>query len=196
MKRLLLAAASAIALLAAPSAIAATMQCQPLEQTQAVTASYTADAAGIVTGVAPNDINAMSQAGCAQLGVQSGLCGELLSANMNVATDQPFKWFVGPTQSYQLVKIIAKNASRSFAAGSAAGGIYTAASKGGVAVVAAAQAYTALTDTNATANLPLTLVAGVGTLGEYMGAPLIFSLTTADGTAGSIDLLAYCDLGN
>jgi hypothetical protein len=196
MTRLLQAAACAVALLAAPSAFAATMQCQPLAQIQAATASYTADTAGIVTSVVANDVNAMSQAGCVQLGVGSGLCGTLLAANMNVSTDQPFRWFLGPTQSYQLVKITAKNASRSFGAGSAAGGIYTAASKGGTAIVGAAQAYTALTATNATANLALTLVAGVGTLGQYTNAPLIFSLTTADGSAGTLDFLAYCDLGN
>ncbi len=202
MKHLLLASACAFALLAAPSAFAAAMQCQPLQQTQAVTASYTADAAGVVTGVAANDVNAMSQAGCTQLGVgNGGLCGELLGADMTLGGagaigDQPFKWFVGPTQSYRLTKITARNASATLAAGAAAGGVYIAPAKAGSPVVAAAQVYTALTATNATANLDLTLVAGVGTLGEYKNAPLFFSLTTPNVAAVTIDLFAYCDLGN
>ncbi len=197
MRHLLLASACALALLAAPSAFAATMQCQPLQQTQAVTASYTADSAGIVTGVAANDVNAMSQAGCTQLGIgNGGLCGELLGADMTLSTDQPFKWFVGPTQSYRLTKITARNASATLAAGAAAGGVYVAPAKAGSPVVAAAQVYTALTATNATANLDLTLVAGVGTLGEYKNAPLYFSLTTPNVAAVFIDLFAYCDLGN
>ncbi len=197
MKHLLLASACAIALLAAPSAFAATMQCQPLQQTQAATASYTADSAGVVTGVAANDVTSMGQAGCTQLGVgNGGLCGELLGADMTISTDQPFKWFVGPTQSYRLTKITAKNASATLAAGAAAGGVYVAAAKAGSPVVAAAQVYTALTATNATANLDLTLVAGVGTLGEYKNAPLFFSLTTPNVAAVTVDLFAYCDLGN
>ncbi len=197
MKYLLNATVCAVALLAAPSAFAATMQCQPLQQTQAVTASYTADSAGVVTGVAANDVNAMSQAGCTQLGVgNGGLCGELLGADMTLSTDQPFKWFVGPTQSYRLTKITARNASATLAAGAAAGGVYIAPAKAGSPVVAAAQVYTALTATNATANLDLTLVAGVGTLGEYKNAPLFFSLTTPNVAAVTVDLFAYCDLGN
>ncbi len=196
MKHLLLASACALTMLAAPAAFAATMQCQPLQQTQAVTASYTADSAGVVTGIAANDVNAMSQAGCTQLGIgNGGLCGELLGADMTISTDQPFKWFVGPTQSYRLTKITARNASATLAAGAAAGGVYIAPAKAGSPVVAAAQVYTALTATNATANLDLTLVAGVGTLGEYTNAPLFFSLTTPNVAAVKIDLFAYCDIG-
>ena len=107
--------------------------------------------------------------------------------------DQPINWFVAPTQYYRLTKITAKNASRTFQSGSAAGGIYTAVAKGGSAVVANSQTYAALHADLATANLDLTLVSGVGTLGEYVNTPLVYSLTTADGTAGTIDLFVQSD---
>lgn len=205
MKHLLYAATCAVALLATTSAFAATMQCGPQQQITTVYptgSTYTADTAGIVQSVDARDVNSLHQSGCVQVGVgNGGLCGELLAANMNVGGagavgDQPFKWFVGPTQSYQLTKIVARNASRSFGSGSAAGGIYTAAAKGGSAVVAANQAYTGLTNSSGTHTLTLTLVSGVGDTDTYVNSPLFFSLTTADGTAGHLDLFAYCDMGN
>lgn len=192
-----LAFALGAALLALPSlANAATMQCAPTQVMSTRGVTYTSDAAGVVTGVAANDIHALMQDNCALVGVANGgLCGSLLGVNMNVTTDQPFNWFVPANQYYRLTKISAANASRTFAAGSAAGGVYTAAAKGGTAVVAAGQVYTGLAATLATASLDLTLVSGVGTLGRYVNAPLVFSLTTADGSAGTVDLFAYCDMG-
>ena len=147
-------------------------------------------------GVNPNDTRAFENGGCQMIGAAgSTICGELLDANMNVTTDQPFAWFVAPNQNYRLVKITALNASRTYAAGSAAGGVYIAAAKAGSPVVAATQLYAGLHATTATATLDLTLVAGVGTLGTYSNAPLFFSLTTADGTAGTMDFIARCELG-
>ncbi len=203
MKHLLYAGACAIALLAAPSAFASTMQCAPRQQistTYPTGSSYTADAAGIVMNVDAHDLNELAQVGCVQVGVGAGLCGELLNVNMNVGGagavgDQPINWFVNPTQSYRLTKIKLTNASRTFAAGSGAGGVYTAAAKGGTAVVAASQTFAGLTALLATSTLDLTLVSGVGDLGVYRNAPLYFSLTTADGTAGTVDLFAYCETG-
>jgi len=183
-------------------AMAANMQCRPFQQIQASTASYTADSAGIVTSIAANDVTAMGQAGCIQVGIgNGGLCGELLHADMTsggagAVGDQPFTWFVPADQNYRITKITARNATATLAAGAAAGGVYTAAAKGGAAVVANSQVYTALTAADATRNLDLTLVAGVGTLGEYKNAPLYFSLTTPNVAAVFIDLFAYCDLGN
>jgi hypothetical protein len=178
------------------------MQCQPFQLIQAPSATYTADGAGIATSVAANDVTAMGQAGCVQVGIGNGnLCGELLHADMTsggagAVGDQKFTWFVPSTQSYRLTKITARNATATLAAGAAAGGVYTAAAKGGSAVVANSQVYTALTAADDTRNLDLTLVAGLGTLGEYKNAPLYFSLTTPNVAAVFIDLFAYCDLGN
>jgi hypothetical protein len=189
-----------LALAAATPSFAATMQCAPTQVINTIYptgTTYTADAAGIVTSVSADDVNALHQAGCVQLGLGSGaLCGELIGANMFVTTDQPLRWFVPANQYYRLTKITARNASRTFAGGTAAGGIYTGTSKPASPVVAASQVYTALTATNATANLDLTLVSGVGDKGEYTNTPLVFSLTTADGTAGTLDLFAYCEMGN
>jgi hypothetical protein len=197
------ACAIALALaLSSSLAGAATMQCQPFQLIQAPSATYTADGAGIATSVAANDVTAMGQAGCVQVGIGNGnLCGELLHADMTsggagAVGDQKFTWFVPSTQSYRLTKITARNATATLAAGAAAGGVYTAAAKGGSAVVANSQVYTALTAADDTRNLDLTLVAGLGTLGEYKNAPLYFSLTTPNVAAVFIDLFAYCDLGN
>ncbi len=196
------ACALALALaLSSSHAGAAYMHCQPFQQIQAATATYTADSAGIVASVAANDINSMEPAGCVQVGTASGLCGELLHADMTsggagAVGDQPFTWFVPASQNYRLTKITARNATATLAAGAAAGGVYTAAAKGGSAVVANSQVYTALTAADATRNLDLTLVAGLGTLGEYKNAPLYFSLTTPNVAAVFIDLFAYCDMGN
>ncbi len=200
MKHFLKTAGFALGIVLAASAAHASsgMQCSPLQIITTVYptgTTYTADAAGVVTNVDPRDVNSLHQSGCVQLGLQSGLCGELLNVNMNVTTDQPLNWFVPASQNYQLLKILAKNVSRSYQSGSAAGGIYTAAAKGGTAVVANSQAYTALHATAATNTLTLTLVSGVGDTTTYSNSPLVFSLTTADGTAGTLDLFAYCDIG-
>lgn len=198
----LLAAASLCALItaAAPlAAHAATMQCQPQQVIGTIYptgTTYTADTAGIVQGVATNDVNQLHQAGCVQLGLTDGICGELLQANMNSSSDQPFAWFLSPTQHFRVVQITATNAKRSYAAGSAEGGVYTAPAEGGTAVVAATQLYAGLVHTLATANLDLTLVSGVGTLGEYANGPLVLTLDTPDGTAGTLDFIARCQLGN
>jgi hypothetical protein len=192
----------ALACVAGP-AFAATMQCQPGQQITTPYPSgstYTADGAGVVTSVSAVDVNVMHQSGCVQIGVTNGLCGELLNVNMNVGGagaigDQLINWFVPATQSWRLTKITARNASRSFAAGSAAGGIYTAAAKGGTVVVLAATNYVGMTDTAATANQDLAIVAAPGKT-EFINNPLYFSLTTADGSAGTIDLFLYCDTGN
>ncbi len=197
------AAAIALSCAGAP-AFAATMMCAPQQQIQTAYptgATYTADTAGVVQSVDARDVNSLHQAGCVQLGVSTGLCGELLHADMTsggagAIGDQPFAWFVAPTQSYRLTKITARNATATLAAGAAAGGVYTAAAKGGSAVVANSQVYTALTAVDATRNLDLTLVAGLGTIGEYKNAPLFFSLTTPNVAAVFIDLVAYCDMGN
>jgi hypothetical protein len=199
MKALMRAAAFFAAMTLPLFANASTMQCAPYQSVQASFpsgATYTADAAGVVAGVVNNDIQSLNMAGCGMVGVAGfTLCGELLNANMNVTTDQPMNWFVPANQYYQLRYITARNASRTYGSGSAAGGFYTAVSKGGTAVVAASQAYTGLHATNATSTLDLTLVAGVGTLGVYTASPLILSLTTADGSAGTLDFFAYCQVG-
>jgi hypothetical protein len=109
----------------------------------------------------------------------------LIGANMNVTTDQalvPYLWT--PGQNYLIKRIRVVNASLSLTL--AAGGIYTAASKAGNAIVAAAQAYSALT--GATIGLDAT-IAAVGN-GLQTVTPIL-SLTTAQGAAATADFYVF-----
>ena len=108
------------------------------------------------------------------------MLGRLLSANMNITTDQQIG--IGPTR-YIIQAIIVENASISLT--TAAGGVYTAAAKGGTAVVAAGQVYSALTA--ATKNLTLTLANS----DTRTAQPLFFSLTTAQGAAATADIYVF-----
>lgn len=117
------------------------------------------------------------------------LLGRIIGANMNVSTDQPFvltNW--AALNSFRITKITAKNASTSLT--TAAGGVYTAASKGGTAIVAAGQVYTSLSA--ATIALDLTLAAGT-TVYAKGGAPIL-SLTTPQGAAVTADLYLFGDV--
>lgn len=111
---------------------------------------------------------------------------KLASANMNSTADQvasPVGGIVIPAQ-YVLTSILVVNASISL--DTAAGGVYNVASKGGTALVANTQVYSALTA--ATMGLELTLTAtgkGLQTV-----AP-IFALTTAQGAAATADIYYF-----
>lgn len=105
----------------------------------------------------------------------------LIGANMNTTADQALVAAFGFT-NYIIDRIIAMNASTSLTL--AAGGIYTAASKGGTAVVANTQLYSALT--GATPTVPLTLNStSLRTTG------LILALTTAQGGAATADIMVF-----
>lgn len=108
-----------------------------------------------------------------------------LGANMNITTDQAI---VMPAGRWVVRKIVVDNASISLT--TAAGGIYTAASKGGTAIVAAAQVYSALTASDKF--LDLTLAAAMAT--DILTATTIyFSLTTAQGAAATADIFIIGD---
>ena len=81
--------------------------------------------------------------------------GKLVGANMNITTDN-----IIPINStnYIVRRITVTNASASLTL--AAGGVYNATSKGGNAIVAAAQVYSALTATTKTVDLTLAAIAG------------------------------------
>lgn len=195
--------ALALACLPQGRAHAATMQCAPYQQLGAAPyptgGPYTADAAGIVTGVSPNDINAMDKAGCQMVGVAGNtLIGRLLGANMNLAgsgaaaQDQPLNLWVNPAQYYRLTKVTAKNCSGSVT--TAVGGIYTASAQGGTAVVAATQVYSA--NTGPTLSLDLTIATTPGKTAYLAGStPLYLNLSTAQGAAMTCDFFIYADIG-
>ena len=105
----------------------------------------------------------------------------LNGANMNTAADQAF------TQMFQFGKyvvsfVVVANASLSLTA--AAGGVYTAASKGGTAIIPASQVYAGL-KTGADAINPQMAVAGQQLLSQ---SGVYLSLTTPQGAAATADL--------
>jgi hypothetical protein len=119
----------------------------------------------------------------------SQLLARLVGANMNVTTDQVIPWLVGSGPNanlfrYRVDSILVTNASISLT--TAVGGIYDTASKGGVAIVAAAQAYSGLT----AAGLGIELTIAAAGRGLLTAAPIL-SLTTAQGAAATADVYVF-----
>ena len=114
------------------------------------------------------------------------LLGELIGANMNSTGDQQIVIFSAPAK-YIIRRIVATNASISLT--TAVGGIYTAFSKGGTAVVANSQAYSTLSAS--TKFLDLTLASNT----DYRTATSLYlSLTTPQGAAATADIFVYGDI--
>ncbi len=113
------------------------------------------------------------------------LLGKIAGANMNSAADQTITINL-PTgvTKYTVEKIDVTNCTVSLTL--AAGGFYTAASKGGTAIVAAAQVYTALGGTATTLMNPTLAV----TTSSFTGN-MFFSLTTAQGGAATADIYVW-----
>lgn len=120
----------------------------------------------------------MNVSGGIQLGVQEFLLGKLLAADLNTTADQAITILSG---TKQITKILVVNPTGSTTL--AAGGIYTAASKGGVAMVAAAQVFSGL---GANLTLDLTLAKNYTTV-----STLYLSLTVAQGGACTADVYIY-----
>src|SRR5580704_12070533 len=108
------------------------------------------------------------------------LCS-IRAANFNITTDQVCTIPAGVT-AWVPTSIIVTNCTGTFTL--AAGGVYPTTSKGGTALVAAAQAYTALT--GATIVLGLTLAATIATT-RYTVNSIYLSLTTGTGSAATCD---------
>lgn len=116
-----------------------------------------------------------------------GLIGQLLSANMNVTTDQAFTMFVPSTGLFVVSKVLVTNASTSLT--TAVGGVYDAAAKGGNALVANTQVYSALT--TALIALPLTIALNIR---QTAGKIIRLALSTPQGGAATADCYLYGDL--
>lgn len=125
-------------------------------------------------------------------------CGYLLGANANVTTDQAIPISV-PSATYLVDSILVSNPSISMT--TAAGGVYSAVSKGGVAIVASSQVYSALTtnSANTTGNALLLTISTAGNTTAFQGptqsspqTTVYLSLTTAQGSAGTFDVRVYC----
>lgn len=114
------------------------------------------------------------------------LLGFLPLADMNSTADQPVAISAA---KYIVRRIVAYNASASLTL--AAGGIYTAAAKGGSAIVAAAQVYSALTAAAKFLDLTLASIAPTDCLAV---ATLYLSLTAAQGAAATAALAVFGDV--
>lgn len=119
------------------------------------------------------------------------LLGSLIAANFNSTADQIITIFDNPAK-YIVRRIIVTNASTSLT--TAAGGVYTAASKGGTAIVAAAQAYTSLTASTLFLDLTLSATGNASTTVKSSIPNLYLSLTTAQGAAATADVYVYGDI--
>ena len=137
-----------------------------LAVTGAVTAASTITATGQVTGT----------------GIEQ-IIGTKLSANMNVTTDQAIPITRIGSQKYLITKIVVTNASISLT--TAAGGVYQTTSKGGTAIVANSQAYSALSAATTALNLTLAINR------TYTLDNIYLSLTTAQGAAATADIYVF-----
>lgn len=109
------------------------------------------------------------------------------AANLNSTADQVLTAIGTIPSKYQVTKIVVTNASVNLGALLMVGGIYTAAAKAGIAVVANSQVYTSLT--GATLILELTIAAaGQAAL---TAALLYLSLTIAAGSAATADIYVF-----
>ena len=161
-----------------------------------VSGAYTADSDGLIVVTAPSykDVVELLNQGCqivpySSTGLAGQLIGRLIGANMNTTADQAFTM----TQFAQLnpvriAKITATNASVSLT--TAVGGIYPAAAKGGTALVANSQVYSALTAALVAADLTL---ATAGTV-YAKGGQLYLSLTSPQGVAATADIYVFGDV--
>jgi hypothetical protein len=115
--------------------------------------------------------------------------GALLNADFNSTNDQPIV-VQSAVQVFQLTGLIITNATRSLT--TAAGGFYSAASKGGSAIVSAAQNYTALTGANLLMQPTLTAFALSARFSSALltSSQIFFSLTTPQGVPANADIYA------
>lgn len=119
-------------------------------------------------------------------------CGKLAGANFNSASADQAIPISAPSALYMLDAITINNASLSLT--TAAGGFYTAAAQGGVALVAATQAYSTLTSAaNDAAGSAMSATIATAGATNALDLPVIyFNLTTAQGAAATADIRAFC----
>jgi len=118
-------------------------------------------------------------------GTDKNILGVLKSADMNSTSDQAIKI---SSPKYIIRRVVACNASVNLT--TAAGGFYTAAAKGGTAIIDNTQVYTALTASTKFVDLTLGSILGTDTRTE---GTLYFSLTTAQGAAATADIYIIGD---
>jgi hypothetical protein len=157
--------------------------------------TYVSDQDGLVR-IANDSIAdqlALQLAGCVTLNpvVANGFIGKLPAANFNVTTDQQIPITGTGNARIRVTRITAENTSVN-GMSTAAGGIYTAASKGGTAIVASGQVYTGLS--NADTALDLTLAVPWNILEPAIAISLTLSLTTPQGAPATADIYIFGDV--
>lgn len=126
------------------------------------------------------DLNTSCQVTNLHTGVARIICS-IRAANFNSTSDQSCVIPASVT-AWVPTSILVTNCSGTFTL--AAGGVYPTTSKGGTPLVAAAQAYTALTGT--TVVLGLTFAAGIATTRQTVNT-VYLALTTGTGSAATCD---------
>jgi hypothetical protein len=109
--------------------------------------------------------------------------GVLKGANFNSTADQPINIVTPSGKKYLVTNMIVTNGSISLT--TAQGGLYSAASKGGAAIVAASQAYTNVTGAT---GVEQATIATAGQTATFTNTKLYFSLTTAQGATATADI--------
>ena len=122
------------------------------------------------------------------------MIGALKGANFNVTTDQAITIRTPSGVKYLVTDILVTNASTALT--TAQGGVYTAASKGGAALVGAAQAYTNATGTTgsgtaAVSGVQAATLAAAAQNNTYAATTLYLSLTTAQGATATADVYVF-----
>lgn len=113
----------------------------------------------------------------------TSVIGVLKGANFNVTTDQAIPINIAYGTKYAITDVWVTNSSLSLT--TAVGGVYNAASKGGVAIVAAGQVYSACTSSGAVERCT---IAAAGLTNIFTSNPLYLSLTTPQGAAATADI--------
>ena len=113
-----------------------------------------------------------------------------LNADLNTTADQAITILAGITK-YRVRQIMLFDASVDMSASPAQGGVYSAAAKGGTAIVANTQLYTTLS----AASKVLALTISAAGLADYLTAGTLYlSLTAAHGTPATARLLLFGDV--
>lgn len=144
------------------------------------------------TGGASNPIDLTVNQANTLLGTGSVLGGVLKGANFNTTADQPIT-ITSPSTNWVVSFFYVVNPSTSLT--TAAGGFYTAASKGGAQVLPSSTVYAALTSnsgTNTSGSMGrFTPNTGSGNGVWETGSTIYFSLTTAQGSAATADIYVF-----